>query len=866
MQFYEYSKFRESIVNLSKKGSSFSKAAKDAEALVGRVALKQDNPLHGCKTTNHGETRIKNCIKYDLCGRSRLVTVQSNGNCLLLFVGDHNAVDAWLNANKGMSFALDKKNQFVEVKSQSSVIGDGTPIVDKRFRHNELLIDLIDENLLDRFLEESPRKVQREIDRLTSFDEHLLYHVTSELDGDYSVAVRDAFLSLISGDIKNAIRVIQLYLGDIKPIEEIDVDSVVVDSEFLKKISPDSAQYPELLRKFAEGSEYKEWMLFMHPDQESVAFSDFNGPAKLLGVSGSGKTCVVIQRAIYLAKKYPRENILVVTLNKPLAVLIEKLVNQMSDEEVILRIEVKPFFAVGQDLLNQFEPNNRKLYEDTTWKSGEHIDEVWREFYRCELGNNDAEVLHEIHDRLISKGVDAENYIKEEFDWIRSALPSHQRNNYLGIPRQGRTIPLNERQRKTLLKGLSAWERKMKMVGVTDYLNISTAVYRHISKVVPKYRSVLIDESQDFGNIEFSIARSLVAENANDIFICGDAAQKISTKYQNLKEAGIDIHGSRSKSITRNYRNSREILELANNVLEENLTEEMISSDDFEVLDPEYASFSGSNPLLLKAKNLSVELSSAFDYLNKNLKTNQKGCICIAGYTHHEIELYAKKIGVSVLTGNVDINEGSLFMSDLEQTKGFEFDYVCILNCSEGVIPDLHLPVEEHFRELSRLYVAMTRAKLELILSFSGTSSPLFSSARDYLIEDTWQTYIDLNMRFYSAPVKMSDVVHIEDYGTASISDMTGSMFLYRKEAIGLSQDLVELLRNRVTGKGARTKTATGSFRVKSWKNIGSLINDLKGMNAYEHKVNPKLIEELEQMNAYEQIVGPKLIEELEQT
>jgi hypothetical protein len=51
MQFFEYSKFRESIVTLGRKGSSFSKAAKDAEALVGRVALEQDNPLKGYKST-----------------------------------------------------------------------------------------------------------------------------------------------------------------------------------------------------------------------------------------------------------------------------------------------------------------------------------------------------------------------------------------------------------------------------------------------------------------------------------------------------------------------------------------------------------------------------------------------------------------------------------------------------------------------------------------------------------------------------------------------------------------------------------------------------------------------------------------------
>lgn len=279
MQFYEYSQLRKSIVALSRKGSSFKKAADQADSLIGRVAREDNDPLHGFQKTLNGESRIKNCIKYDLCGRSRLITVQSNGNCLLLYVGDHDSVDKWLESNKNISFALDKENKFVEVHSKSSVIDESNLSIEHRYHQNEPLVKLVDEELIDRFLDSVPRKVQRGLDKLTSFDEHLLYEVTAELFGDLAIAVRDTFLSLISGDIKNAVRVIQLYLGDILAIENVNVDSVVIDSEFLKKISPESAQYPDLLRKFAEQSEYKEWMLYMHPDQESVAFNNFNGPS-----------------------------------------------------------------------------------------------------------------------------------------------------------------------------------------------------------------------------------------------------------------------------------------------------------------------------------------------------------------------------------------------------------------------------------------------------------------------------------------------------------------------------------------------------------------------------------------------------------
>ncbi|MEI8614871.1 hypothetical protein P4S54_14865 [Shewanella sp. PP-He15 brown] len=163
MQFFEYSKLRESIIALSRKGSSFSKAADRADSLIGKVAREDEEPLRGLQKTLHGESRIKNCIKYDLCGRSRLVTVQSNGNCLLLFVGDHNTVDKWLDANKGMTFALNKVNQFVEIQSNSSVIGESTPFIEHRYRQDKFLVELLDNELADRFLGLAPRPLQKSL-------------------------------------------------------------------------------------------------------------------------------------------------------------------------------------------------------------------------------------------------------------------------------------------------------------------------------------------------------------------------------------------------------------------------------------------------------------------------------------------------------------------------------------------------------------------------------------------------------------------------------------------------------------------------------------------------------------------------------
>ena len=89
----------------------------------------------------------------------------------------------------------------------------------------------------------------------------------------------------------------------------------------------------------------------MHPSQQEMVDADYKGPAKLLGVSGSGKTCVVVRRAIRLSSLYPDKRILIVTLNRSLAMLINDLVGSYFEEGERNNIEVMPFFKVCQKYL-----------------------------------------------------------------------------------------------------------------------------------------------------------------------------------------------------------------------------------------------------------------------------------------------------------------------------------------------------------------------------------------------------------------------------------------------------------------------------------------------------------------------------------
>lgn len=597
MKYKQLKDFTSSVGEMWRMGGPYQKAANTVFQVIGRVSTGAIDPLVGLRLTKHGESRIPKCVKYDLTGAARLITIHDSGVVLLCFAGDHTACERWLDRNRG-STLVDANGELTGAYESVSVVNEGTRITGPAVYAAGALYTRIPELLFDALVEDLPRGVVRALESLEAVNtEDEIFKIAQCIsDVDTSAATYDVFALLRKDRVEEAIKRIKIHNGEYEKLENLSPEQVaaLADSDIIKTIPSDNPHFQQIFEHFVKSASYMDWMLFLHPDQADKIEQDFDGPAKLVGVSGSGKTCIVVKRSIHLAEKYPTERVLILTLNRPLARLIRDLVDSASLPAIKDQIDVLPFFDLCRQLLHKYEPQHDKLYDDTTWKSHEHIDEIWREYYRCELNNKDAFVIIPIHDSLIFRKVDAESYIREEFDWIRSAVPPTERMKYLDLPRSGRSMPFEKHFREQLIEGLAFWERKMREIGVSDYLGLTNALFSHIDNLQPRYRCILVDESQDFGTTELSIIRKLVGDSPNNLFFCGDAAQQVSAKHQSFLQAGIVIPGARSFAIRKNYRNSREILGAAYAILEENISEDLIASEDFELLDPEYANFSSS--------------------------------------------------------------------------------------------------------------------------------------------------------------------------------------------------------------------------------------------------------------------------------
>lgn len=296
------------------------------------------------------------------------------------------------------------------------------------------------------------------------------------------------------------------------------------------------------------------------------------------------------------------------------------------------------------------------------------------------------------------------------------------------------------------------------------------------------------------------------------------------TKYCDLKEAGIELPPARWIKLTQNYRNSRQILAAAYAVLERNKPDADIGIADFEVLVPEYANFSSAKPLLLCAESLQDEFALALGYLQqfREPSLGQKTCIAICGFSQKMVEELGGELGIEVLSDATSFSTSTLLLSDLEQTKGFEFDLMIVLNCSAGVVPNPHLPEREAFREMSKLYVAMTRAKKELIICFSGAPSKFLDGCGELFSAGQWAEH-EVKPATLSA-VKWPSVT--STYQNLDELDVSGRDFLCLRQAVGLSQAAQEAILKVVTGRSLSRKEA-GRRKEVEWPDFRSFYTTL---------------------------------------
>lgn len=759
----------------------FSRHRRALEAKSGegkRVAMQVDAALFrwqqgedpGLKHTHHGESRIPHVVKYDLKGFYRLVVYENAGNRIPLFVGDHDDTDEWCKRHAGCDFTVDRETKRITFSRvpQLEVVSDSVEAVQVTHVSSGPVLARVPKEMLEALgIAEGTLKALAmyvtfediEDDRFLALIESLEF--PSE---EARSAVFETIVQIVGGDTEGAIGTLRLAAkkADTASTEPDRFQEAVesgANTHSLVSLSElDSSELDRVLRSHS----FADWMLFLHPDQRRSVSREWGGAARLLGVSGSGKTTVLVHRAVHLAKKYPGERILVLCLNPSLRRLIDHLLDLLCPEGIRANIESTTIYDVCYQAVKAVAP--QRLIERHDPRSGEDLVACWRDFLEKEHARI---LLGPIQDALGNREdkVDPATYVLDELIWIRSGFGREERDLYLACARGGRGIPLPKMDkdsdagaspasggmpadsRARLLRLLGEYEEYMAAGGLLDEDGVSLEAFT-IRESIPGHphlraRCVLVDEVQDCSTVELAVIRELVTHEVDGLFLAGDPVQKVFPKQQELASAGIDIRG-RGQILKQNYRNTRQILEAAFTLVKHFAEDSAIPKAD--ILEPEFAFRDGSPPSLYECDSQDQQLDLVDSYLEL-YAPEELDSICVCSADPETLEHYEERCKRSGrrtvwLTGREDLVPGGIKLATLEHVKGFEFEKVFILDLSDRVLPHRGIPYEERWRDAFQIYVAMTRARDELVMAYVYNRSILLGPLQDTVTEHNATSWI----------------------------------------------------------------------------------------------------------------------------
>lgn len=475
-----------------------------------------------------------------------------------------------------------------------------------------------------------------------------------------------------------------------------------------------------LFNEALAGSLHK-WKYYLHPSQRKLVTSNFKGSLKVSGGAGTGKTVAALHRLKYLTEiMSDKETVLFTTFTKALTENLTGLIKGLhidSPNITVLNID-----QVVQRLVNQYEllPTGFKVFE---FDSVKNAADIWEEITASSLTSYSPEFLEAEYKQIIlQNGVTT-------FD------------EYLKTSRKGRGKPVSRRQRKEIWEFIELFISKcqIKSYFYRDELFNKLSKYLKDMNITP-FDYCLVDELQDFSNVELRLVRCLVKDKPNDLFMVGDPMQSIYNKQINFSNVGINIRGKRTHRLRINYRTTEEIKKLAVSIIAD------CQYDNFDGEEEARAGYislyHGNNPTYTTYKTTEEEVNTVIKCIVELFEHGyQCSDIAICSRTKNGLKdfrsaLHKKDIPYDDRSSESTNHPNSVSLLTFHKIKGLEFKHVFIVDANDRSIPKVPFDFDEFDKEeqnlyikneRSMVYVAVTRAIENVMITGVGRKSELFS-------------------------------------------------------------------------------------------------------------------------------------------
>ncbi|MDZ7752684.1 MAG: 3'-5' exonuclease [Gammaproteobacteria bacterium] len=482
--------------------------------------------------------------------------------------------------------------------------------------------------------------------------------------------------------------------------------------------SIDPFEHPDARRRFrvmADADElaraldypWEKWTVFLHPAQRAMVEKDYNGPARVSGTAGTGKTIVALHRAVHLARNSPDARVLLTTFSGPLANLLRIKLRRLIDHEPRLseRIEVEAIDRVGERLYASQVGALRLATRETI-----------------------IEILRDAVDTGSGAGFSM-RFLLGEWEDVVDAWQLSSWEAYRDVRRLGRKTRLPEQQRAELWSMFEQVSKRLESAGLVTRAKMFSRLAEHLARRRhPLYDFAVVDEAQDIGVQQLRFLAALAGERANGLFFAGDLGQRIFRTPFSWKSLGVEIRG-RSHALRVNYRTSHQIRAQADRLLGPEVADVDGNTDNRR---DTVSVFNGPQPTVQVFNSSEEEQEAVATWLSlrvaEGVLPHEIGVFVRSGAQLGHAKAAVARAGIShnVLDERLAVTNSRASIGTMHLAKGLEFRAVAVMACDDEVLPlqeriesvadDADLE-EVYDTERHLLYVACTRARDQLLVT-----------------------------------------------------------------------------------------------------------------------------------------------------
>jgi len=460
--------------------------------------------------------------------------------------------------------------------------------------------------------------------------------------------------------------------------------------------------------------------------------------------AGTGKTSVLIKRIEYLAryKSIDQGKILAITFTRK------------ARQEMQQRLEkTLPNHNVKIETFNSFSEKILRKYEKEIYSGECRVADLRLQakmflaaLKKLSITNDDAITTYFSNNKITKNDKTTLLYSLVSDVFAINDYYLNRNESFEEINKRIDDFSLKDRKKAVfvykILKIVNKLKQENNIRGYTEQIIHTIDFFKNNKNRIPKYEHILIDEYQDINDLQIELIGVLNPEN---LFVVGDPRQSIyewrNAKIEHILGFSAKYENAKIIQLRTNYRSTQQIIDLANRIIDPLKLPNLITHNKEKQ----------DSIAIIKHESENAErIFLLHSILAQDVDRNKIFVLTRTNRQLDDIADFFKKNKLKFLKKSSDLENNSrmpekdeVVLSTVHAIKGLEAEIVFIAGansinfpCKASEHPVLEMiksedPYNKESEELRLFYVAITRVKTKLVISYSGNITKFIP--REYL-------------------------------------------------------------------------------------------------------------------------------------